>query len=190
MRFYGIEFANNELPRSKQNFRLIKHLSVGFEVKVVDRRRRVLSKRVARRGTLALVVTVPGLDMGYLHDQLDQLGGWGTCRALTVVEERRLGVSGRRPRGGGGGRGAAAAPLANHVDLLVGLVGQLRRRGRLPLLGHEAARHGGARIGLSATASARDRRTEKKREKRKSGAPGERLSRRSRASSCGCGDLV
>lgn len=102
---------------------------------------------------------------------------------LTIVEESWLGIARRGPRRGGGGCGAPAAPLADHVDLLVGLVGQLVCRSRLPLLGHEAARHGGARIGLSATASARNRRTEKKREKRKSGAPGERRYRRSRASS-------
>lgn len=89
---------------------------------------------------------------------------------LTVVEESRLGIAGRRARRGGGGRRAAAAPLADHVDLLVRLVGQLRSRGRLPLLGHEAARHG-ARIGLSAAAS-RDRTNREKERKEKERRPG------------------
>lgn len=101
---------------------------------------------------------------------------------LTIVEESGLRVARRGPRRGGGGRGAPAAPLANHVDLLVRLVPRLGRRSRLPLLGHEAARHGGACIGLNATASAKNRRTEK-REKRESGAPGERRCC-DRASSC------
>lgn len=107
---------------------------------------------------------------------------------LTIIEECGLGIARRGPRRGGSRRWAAAAPLTDHVDLLVRLVGQLRTRGHLPLLGHEAARHGGARISLRAAAS-RDRRTEKKREKRKSGAPGERRSR-SLAYPCGCDGRV
>lgn len=89
---------------------------------------------------------------------------------LTVVEEGRLRVAGCGAGRSGGGRGAAAAPLADHVDLLVRLIGQLRSRGRLPLLGHEATRHG-ARIGLSAAAS-RDRTNREKERKEKERRPG------------------
>lgn len=107
---------------------------------------------------------------------------------LTIIEKCGLGIARRGSWRGGGRRWASAAPLTDHVDLLVRFVDQLRTRGHLPLFGHEAARHGGARIGLSATTS-RDRRTEKKREKRKSGAPGERRSR-SLAYPCGCDGRV
>lgn len=93
---------------------------------------------------------------------------------VTVVEERGLGVARRRAGRGGGGRGASRPPppLAHHVDLLLGLISELHRRRRLPLLSHEATRHRGARIGLSDAASEKDR--EKREEKR---APSERRRR-------------
>ncbi|CAK1554602.1 unnamed protein product [Leptosia nina] len=84
--------------------------------------------------------------------------------------QRRFRIARRRTRRGGRGRGAPAAPLADHVDLFVGLE-QLPRRSHLPLLGHEAARHGGC-ICLSATASARNRRTEKRERERAPRASG------------------